>query len=395
MAVLACAMRHPPVRDNLPVVKKLPYLQHRHYTQLTIRNQPYDRDIALQQVHPLLIMEKSIFQQKSDGTMFAMVLDQPDTPLRAVCMPIPFPSEYEILIRVTACGVCRTDLHIADGELAPHKSPLIPGHEIAGVVTHVGELARQFSVGDRVGVPWLGGSCHHCRYCEAHRENLCDRPIFTGYDRNGGYAQYTVADARYCFALPARYDDIHAAPLLCAGLIGYRAYAMTGDARRLGLYGFGAAAHILTQVACGQGKEVYAFTRPGDLRSQEFARSLGATWAGDSDTAAPGELDAAIIFAPAGPLVPQALAAIRKGGIVVCAGIHMSDIPSFPYSLLWGERTIRSVANLTRADGETFFKVLNTLEIRTMPITFALTEANRALAALRAGEIDGAAVLLP
>jgi alcohol dehydrogenase, propanol-preferring len=337
----------------------------------------------------------SISNATHDGLMQAMLLDRPHAPLRAARIPIPFPSEQEVLIRVRACGVCRTDLHIADGELVPHKTPLIMGHEVVGDVVHVGELAQQFSVGDRIGVPWLGGTCRHCSFCRSGHENLCDNAIFTGYDRNGGYAEYTVADARYCFPMPERYDDLHAAPLLCAGLIGYRAYAMTGNARRLGLYGFGAAAHIIAQIACEQGKEVYAFTRPGDLRSQEFARSLGAAWAGDSATAAPVALDAAIIFAPLGALVPLALGATRKGAIVVCAGIHMSDIPSFPYSLLWGERTLCSVANLTRADGDAFFALARKIAIHTSAVAFALEDANQALTALRAGQFDGAAVLLP
>lgn len=330
-----------------------------------------------------------------DGTMHAMLLDRPHMPLRLARVPIPFPSDYEILVRVTACGVCRTDLHIVDGELAPHKSALIPGHEVVGTVAAAGELAAQFSVGERIGVPWLGGSCRHCGFCATQRENLCDHPVFTGYDRDGGYAEYALADARYCFQLPARYDDVHVAPLLCAGLIGYRAYAMTGSARRLGLYGFGAAAHITAQVACRQGREVYAFTRPGDVRSQAFARSLGAVWAGDSSMRPPILLDAAIIFAPNGALVPQALAATCKGAIVVCAGIHMSDIPRFPYSLLWGERVLCSVANLTRADGKTFLEIAEQGEIKTAPVTFALQDANEALAALREGSFDGAAVLLP
>ena len=327
--------------------------------------------------------------------MRAMLLNRPGSALRLARVPIPFPSDFEILIRVTACGVCRTDLHIADGELAPHKAPLIPGHEVVGTVVHVGPLARRFVVGDRVGVPWLGASCRHCEYCDHERENLCDAASFTGYDRDGGYAEYAVADARYCFLLPARYDDSHAAPLLCAGLIGYRAYAMTGAAKHLGLYGFGAAAHIIAQVARQQGKQVFAFTRPGDTRSQAFALSLGAVWAGDSDRAAPVALDAAIIFAPHGALVPQALAATAKGAIVVCAGIHMSDVPTFKYSLLWGERTIRSVANLTRADGDAFFALANDIHIQTTSVTFALEHANQALAALRNGTFDGAAVLLP
>lgn len=330
-----------------------------------------------------------------DGTMHAMLLDRPHLPLRLARVPIPFPSDYDIVIRVAACGVCRTDLHIVDGELAPHKPALIPGHEVVGTVVASGELAAQFALGERVGVPWLGGSCGHCEFCGTQRENLCDHPVFTGYDRDGGYAEYALADARYCFQLPARYDDAHVAPLLCAGLIGYRAYAMTGSARRLGLYGFGAAAHIIAQVARRQGREVYAFTRPGDVRAQAFARSLGAVWAGDSDAPPPVLLDAAIIFAPSGALVPQALGATRKGAIVVCAGIHMSDIPSFPYSLLWGERVLCSVANLTRADGMAFFDIAERLEIKTAPVTFALQDANEALAALREGRIEGAAVLVP
>lgn len=330
-----------------------------------------------------------------DGQMRAMLLDAPCMSLRLASIPVPRPSSHEILIRVTACGVCRTDLHIADGELTPHKTPLIMGHEVVGMVVEKGKLVQGLSVGERVGVPWLGGSCRHCGFCEAQRENLCDNALFTGYDRDGGYAEYAVADARYCFPLPDRYDDLHAAPLLCAGLIGYRAYAMTGDAKRLGLYGFGAAAHIIAQVARHEGREVFAFTRPGDIRSQEFARSLGAAWAGGSDTSPPVSLDAAIIFAPLGALVPQALSVTRKGATVVCAGIHMSDIPSFPYALLWGERCVRSVANLTRADGDAFFRLAGQMEIRTSPVAFPLEQANQALAALRAGEFDGAAVLVP
>lgn len=329
------------------------------------------------------------------GNMRAMLLDKPNSRLRLALVPAPVPSDDEILIRVKACGVCRTDLHIADGELPPHKTPLIMGHEVVGEVVQVGARAGRFSVGDRVGVPWLGGSCRHCAFCHAHRENLCEGARFTGYDRDGGYAEYAVADARYCFLLPARYDDLHAAPLLCAGLIGYRAYAMAGAEQRLGLYGFGAAAHIIAQVARAQGKAIYAFTRHGDTRSQEFARSLGAVWAGDSDSPAPVALDAAIIFAPLGALVPQALAATRKGATVVCAGIHMSDIPGFPYGLLWGERVLRSVANLTRADGEAFIALAGEIDIRTSPVAYALEQANEALADLRAGRFDGAAVLLP
>lgn len=327
-------------------------------------------------------------------TMLAMLLEQPGQPLRAKRIPVPEPAANEVLLRVTACGVCRTDLHIADGELAPHKLPLVLGHEVVGVVESRGANA-QFTIGERVGVPWLGSSCSHCRYCSLQRENLCDSARFTGYDRDGGYAEYMVADARYCLRLPSRYDDLHVAPMLCAGLIGYRAYAMTDEAQRIGLYGFGAAAHIIAQVARHQDREIYAFTRPGDIRSQEFARTLGAKWAGDSDVAAPVELDAAILFAPAGELLPRSLAAIRKGGTVVCAGIHMSDIPSFPYALLWGERTICSVANLTRADGERFFELVKQFELETVPVPFALEDANAALAALREGAFDGAAVLVP
>jgi len=341
-------------------------------------------------------VHQSVFDARPfNGTMRAMVLDQPHSSLREARLPIPFPGEYEILLRVTVCGVCRTDLHIVDGELPPHRSPLVPGHEVVGVVVNAGELAQQFSIGERVGIPWLGGTCRHCAFCSAGQENLCDSAVFTGYDRDGGYAEYALADARYCFSLPEKYDDLHVAPLLCAGLIGYRAYAMTGSAHRIGLYGFGAAAHIVAQVACQQGKEVYAFTRPGDTRSQAFARALGAAWAGDSTQAAPVLLDAAILFAPIGALVPLALSATRKGATVVCAGIHMSDIPQFPYSLLWGERVVRSVANLTRADGEAFFALAAQLDIKTAPVSFPLREANKALQELREGCFDGAAVLHP
>jgi propanol-preferring alcohol dehydrogenase len=329
-----------------------------------------------------------------DGTMLAMLLDQPGQALRAARVPIPVPDQHEVLIKVTACGVCRTDLHIVDGDLPMHKSPLVIGHEIVGTIVQTGVRADDFVVGERVGVPWLAGTCRHCAYCESDRENLCNTPTFTGYDRDGGYAEYTVADARYCFRIPEKYDDAHAAPLLCAGLIGYRAYAMTGNAQRIGLYGFGAAAHIIAQVARHQGKEIYAFTRPGDTRSQEFALSLGAVWAGDSVTQPPALLDAAIIFAPDGALVPQALGATAKGATVVCAGIHMSDIPRFPYALLWGERTVRSVANLTRADGHAFFALAAQMNIKTTPVMFPLQQANEALAALRAGRFDGAAVLV-
>lgn len=329
------------------------------------------------------------------GSMAAMVLDAPGRPLRAARLPVPQPSGQEILIRVSACAVCRTDLHIVDGELAPHMLPLVPGHEIVGHVAAAGPRASRFRPAQRVGVPWLGGSCGTCGYCAGGRENLCDRPVFTGYDRHGGFAEYTLADERYCLALPDAYDDAHAAPLLCAGLIGYRAYAMTGEAQRIGMYGFGAAAHLLTQLALRHKREVFAFTRPGDTRSQAFARSLGAAWAGAADAAPPGLLDAAILFAPDGELVPRALAALARGGTVVCAGIHMSDIPSFPYGLLWGERCLRSVANLTRADGKAFLREVAHGEVATTVVPYALAAANEALADLRAGRIDGAAVLLP
>ena len=330
-----------------------------------------------------------------DGTMLAMRMDAVGQALSLSRMPIPLPGDGELLIRVTACGVCRTDLHIADGELPLHRSPLILGHEVVGKVVLAGKRVQQFSSGNRVGVPWLGSTCGHCPYCNEQHENLCDSPSFTGYDRDGGYAEYIVADANYCFRMPDSYDDLHAAPLLCAGLIGYRAYAMTGAGQHLGLYGFGAAAHIVAQIAVQQGKQVYAFTRPGDLRSQEFARSLGAVWAGDANVAPPGKLDAAIIFASSGELIPQALAATRKGATVVCAGIHMSDVPRFPYSLLWGERCVRSVANLTRADGEAFFALAEQVPLHIHVVPYAMKDANQALNDLRAGAFDGAAVLVP
>jgi propanol-preferring alcohol dehydrogenase len=329
------------------------------------------------------------------STMTAMLLDGPHQPLRLATIPIPRPREYDVLIRVSACGVCRTDLHIADGDLDAHLLPLIPGHEIVGTVAETGLLARRFSVGQRVGVPWLAGSCGSCGYCASARENLCDNAVFTGYDRHGGFAEFAVADERYCIALPHCYDDLHAAPLLCAGLIGYRAYAMTNGARQIGFYGFGAAAHIIAQLAVRQGRQVFAFTRPGDVRAQRFALSLGASWAGPADGAAPAPLDAAILFAPDGALLPRALAATAKGAVVVCAGIHMSDIPAFPYALLWGERCVRSVANLTRADGAAFFAQVAHGEVATRPVEYPLARANDALAALRAGKIDGAAVLVP
>jgi propanol-preferring alcohol dehydrogenase len=327
--------------------------------------------------------------------MRAMLLDAPGKPLRAATLALPQPQGRDVLIRVAACGVCRTDLHIVDGELAPHRLPLVPGHEIVGRVVGAGPLATRFGLMERVGVPWLGGSCGACAYCRAGRENLCERAVFTGYDRDGGFADHALADECYCFALPEAYDDAHAAPLLCAGLIGYRAYAMTAGAQRLGLYGFGAAAHLVARLARRQHREVFAFTRAGDVRSQAFARSLGAAWAGASGETPPVPLDGAILFAPAGELVPQALAATRKGGIVVCAGIHMSDIPSFPYALLWGERCLRSVANLTRADGEAYFRQIGHGEVATTVRVYPLDAANAALDDLRAGRIDGAAVLVP
>ena len=329
--------------------------------------------------------------------MLAMQLPAARHKLLPADLPIPVPAANEVLLEVRACGVCRTDLHIVDGELPLIRTPLVPGHEIVGVVVANGDGAQRFSIGARIGVPWLGGTCGSCRYCADARENLCEQPVFTGYHRDGGYAAYVVADERYCFALPDRYDDLHAAPLLCAGLIGYRAYAMADchAGSRIGLYGFGAAAHIVAQMAVAQGRSVYAFTRPGDLRSQQFASDLGATWAGDSTMQPPVLLDAALLFAPVGALIPLALRAVRKGGVVVCAGIHMSDIPAFPYSLLWGERVVRSVANLTRADGEAFLALAAQYPIRLHATSFALDAANEALDALRAGAFDGAAVLLP
>jgi propanol-preferring alcohol dehydrogenase len=313
-----------------------------------------------------------------------MVLDSPGKPLRETELREPEPVKGELLLRVLACGVCRTDLHVFDGELPHPKLPLVLGHQIVGEV--VGE-------GRRVGVPWLGWTCGECRYCRGGVENLCDRALFTGYDRDGGFAEYAAADERYCLPLPDGYPDLQAAPLLCAGLIGYRALRFTGDAEALGLYGFGASAHIVAQVALHERRRLFAFTRPGDETGQAFARELGAEWAGGSEDTPPGELDAAIIFAPIGDLVPHALRAVRKGGTVVCAGIHMSDIPSFPYELLWGERVVRSVANLTRGDGQEFLALAPRIPVRTEVATFALEEANEALEQLRHGEIRGAAVL--
>ncbi|HYM62693.1 MAG TPA: zinc-dependent alcohol dehydrogenase family protein [Thermoanaerobaculia bacterium] len=325
--------------------------------------------------------------------MRAMILRQPRTRLEMVELPDPEPKRGQVRVRVEACAVCRTDLHVVDGELPDPKLPVTPGHQIAGVVDGIGEGVDGFAVGDRVGIPWLGWTCGACHFCASGRENLCDRARFTGYTIDGGYADRAIADARFAFALPDRYSAEEAAPLLCAGLIGYRALRMAGDARRLGFYGFGSAAQILAQVANAEGRDVFAFTRPGDSEGQAFARTMGASWAGGSDDAAPDELDAAIIFAPAGPLVVTALRRIAKGGTVVCAGIHMSDIPLFPYSLLWGERTVRSVANLTREDGLRFFERARAIRIETRRRIFPIYEANEALDALRGGEIVGSAVL--
>ncbi len=327
--------------------------------------------------------------------MRAMVLDAPGTPLALRELPVPEPGGGQILLKVRACGVCRTDLHIRDGELREPKLPLVQGHQIVGEVVRVGEGVDGVSLGDRVGVPWLGWTCGECRFCRSGRENLCDRARFTGYHLDGGFAEYAAADARFCFPIPPEYPDLQAAPLLCAGLIGFRAYRRTGGAERLGIYGFGAAAHILAQVAAHEGRRVYAFTKPGDEAGQAFARELGAAWAGSSDDAPPEELDAAIIFAPDGALVPAALRAVAKGGTVVCGGIHMSDIPSFPYEILWGERVVRSVANLTREDGIEFLRLAPRVPVRTEVTTFPLAEANEALDWIRYGRGRGAAVVVP
>jgi propanol-preferring alcohol dehydrogenase len=324
-----------------------------------------------------------------------MVLEKPRTPLRVLDIAQPKPGAGEVLIQVTACAVCRTDLHVVDGELANPKLPLVPGHEIVGTVVEAGNGANWFHVGARVGVPWLGWTCGECAFCLSDRENLCERARFTGYTLDGGYAEYVVADERFCFPIPNKCSDAEAAPLLCAGLIGYRSLMKTGNAKRIGLYGFGAAAHIITQVARYQAREIFAFTRPGDIEGQQFAKSVGASWAGDSEMTPPEKLDAAIIFAPAGELVPRALEALNKGGVVVCGGIHMSNIPSFPYDLLWNERSICSVANLTRRDGKEFFLIAPRIPVKTTVQTFQLEEANEALARLREGKIRGAAVLIP
>ncbi len=324
-----------------------------------------------------------------------MILRRPGSALEFADYPLPRPGPGQLLLRVLACGVCRTDLHVVDGELPEAKLPLVPGHQIVGRVVETGAEVDRFRAGDRVGVPWLGWTCGRCDYCRGGLENLCDRARFTGYHLDGGFAEYTAADARYCFPVPEEYGDAEVAPLLCAGLISYRCLRFTGEARRLGLYGFGAAAHIVAQVARHQQRKIYAFTRPGDENGQRFARELGAVWAGDSSATPPEPLDAAIIFAPVGELVPIALRAVRKGGTVVCGGIHMSDIPSFPYEILWGERVVRSVANLTRADAEEFLPLAVRAGVRTTIQEYALERANEALGDLRAGRVLGAAVLRP
>lgn len=327
--------------------------------------------------------------------MYAMVLQAPNTPLVLEQRSDPLPGAGEVRVKISACGVCRTDLHVVDGELPGIRYPIIPGHEVVGRVDAVGEAVDGLAPGMRVGVPWLGFTCGTCPYCREGKENLCDHPRFTGYTRDGGFASHLIADARYCFPLGEDGDDVALAPLLCAGLIGWRSLVMAGDGKRVGIYGFGAAGHIIAQVARWQGREIYAFTRDGDTDAQQLALSLGADWAGASGDKPPAELDAAIIYAPVGPLVPQALRALRKGGRVVCAGIHMSDIPSFPYDILWGERQIVSVANLTRQDGRDFLKVARQAGIETTTTVFPLDQANEALARLRSGNLVGAAVLRP
>jgi propanol-preferring alcohol dehydrogenase len=323
-----------------------------------------------------------------------MLFEKAGQPLRRAELAIPRLGTGQVLIRVRACAVCRTDLHVVDGELPQPKLPLIPGHEIVGTVEEKGPGVQRFQIGDRVGIPWLGWTCGECTFCQAGQENLCEQSKFTGYTLDGGYADYTAADQRFCFPIPNSYSDAEAAPLFCAGLIGYRSLVKAGNGKRLGIYGFGAAAHIVAQVAKYQQRELYAFTRPGDDEAKKFALALGAVWAGDSTELPPAKLDAAIIFAPVGDLVPQALRAVSKGGIVVCGGIHMSDIPSFPYKILWEERSVCSVANLTRRDGEEFFALAPKIPVRTEVQTFPLEEANEALARLRAGKIQGAAVLV-
>jgi alcohol dehydrogenase, propanol-preferring len=323
-----------------------------------------------------------------------MILDVPGEPLKVAEVPVPELGEGQLLLRVHCCAVCRTDLHVVDGELPRPRLPLIPGHQIVGTVEKIGEGADSFTVGNRVGVPWLGWTDGECRYCLSGRENLCEHARFTGYQIDGGYAEYVIADTRFCFPIPEGFPDLQAAPLLCAGLIGHRSLRFAGDAERLGLYGFGASAHIVAQVAAHEGRRVFAFTRAHDEEAQEFARELGAEWAGSSEEAPPEELDAAIIFAPVGALIPAALRAVARGGTVVCAGIHMSDIPSFPYEILWGERSVRSVANLTRQDGRDFLALAPEVPVRTEVVPFPLEEANEALEALRNGRVRGAAVLV-
>ena len=327
--------------------------------------------------------------------MRAMVLDKPRQPLQLRDIERPRPAKGQLLVRIATCGVCRTDLHVVDGELSDPKLPLIPGHQIVGYVEEIGpDIPSSFAIGDRVGIPWLGWTDGECIYCRSNRENLCDRARFTGYTIDGGYAEFIVADGRFCFHLPDRYDDVEVAPLLCAGLIGYRSYRKVGDAHRLGLYGFGNAAYLIVQIALYEGRDLFVFTRPGDMETQQSAKALGAKWAGGSDEMPPEKLDAAIIFASVGPLVPAALRALAKGGIVVCGGIHMSDIPSFPYADLWEERVITSVANLTRRDGEEFFDIATRVPVKTKTETFPLEDANIALDRFRAGQLSGTAVLL-
>lgn len=328
------------------------------------------------------------------GNMTVMQLDRPSQPLRLASRALPQPADHDLLAEVLACGVCRTDLHVADGDLQG-PMPIVPGHEVVARVIALGDKVEGFSLGDRIGIPWLGGACGTCSYCRSGRENLCDSPVFTGFTRDGGFASHCLADSRFCLRLPETYSDIEVAPLLCAGLIGYRSLKAAGGGSPVGLYGFGATAHIIAQVAVGEGRTVFAFTRPADSASQAFARSLGCAWAGGSNEAPPEPMDAAIIFAPVGALVPEALSHIRKGGRVVCAGIHMSDIPSFPYADLWGERTIVSVANLTRADGNEFLALAERIRVKTRTTQYRLREANAALDAVRSGRLEGAAVLVP
>ena len=327
--------------------------------------------------------------------MKAMLLEAPRRPLRAAEVPDPAPGAGQLLLRVRACAVCRTDLHVIDGDLPEPKLPLVLGHEVVGVVERAGEGASRFAPGDRVGVPWLGATCGRCRFCREGSENLCDEARFTGYHLDGGFAELAVADERFCFPVPPAFSDVDAAPLLCAGLIGHRTLRAAGDPRTVGIWGFGAAAHLVAQVARFEGREVFAFTRPGDARAQAFARSLGAAWAGGSDELPPGPLDAALVFAPVGALVPAALRSVRKGGVVVCGGIHMSDVPAFPYALLWGERSVRSVANLTRRDGEELLSLAARAGVTCATRAYPLGAANEALADLREGRLEGAAVLVP